>query len=185
MMAVFRRDLRRYFGGMFGYTVIALQLLPAGLFVLFYNLMARSVDFSLPLIAMQTVLTLILPFLSLRATARGRGEGSEELLLSLPTASPPIPVFCRVFFACSLSGLLQSFLSLFSLRPFAEFSFPVLSQAVAPTLGALPRSTIYLELPFHCHQECRGCGRGAHEPSCSRLCLHQLIAKPLLLFCAC
>lgn len=52
---------------------------------------------------------------------------------------------------------------------FAEFSFPVLSRAVTATPGALPRSAIYFELPFHCHKEGRGYGRGAYESGCSQL----------------
>jgi len=44
---------------------------------------------------------------------------------------------------------------------FAEFSFPVLSRAVTATPGALPRSAIYFELPFHCHKEGRGLWAGS------------------------
>lgn len=64
---------------------------------------------------------------------------------------------------------------------FAEFSFPVLSRAVTATPGALPRSAIYFELPFHCHKEGRELWAGSlwvRLFSAPRF--HQFIVEPLL-----
>ena len=64
---------------------------------------------------------------------------------------------------------------------FAEFSFPVLSRAVRATPGALPRSAIYFELPFHWHKEDRGLWAGSLWVRLfSAPHFHQFIVEPLL-----
>ena len=84
MMAIYRKELRTYFGSLFGYLVVAILLLFMGLFVSVFNLIGQSADFSYPLLSMQWVLIITVPFLAMRSIAEERHNRTDQLLYSLP-----------------------------------------------------------------------------------------------------
>ena len=84
MLAIFRKEMKIYLGGMFGYIITALLLLFTGFFVALFHLLSDSADFSLTLVAMQWVLIILIPFMSMRAVAEERHSRTDQLLYSLP-----------------------------------------------------------------------------------------------------
>ena len=84
MTAIYRKELRLYFGGMLGWVIAAILLLFAGLFTAAFHLIGGNTDFSLVLIAMQWVLIVTVPFLTMRSIAQERHTRTDHLLYSLP-----------------------------------------------------------------------------------------------------
>ena len=84
MGAVYRKELRLYFCGMLGWIVAAILLLFGGLFTAAFHLLGGNTDFSPVLIAMQWVLIVIVPFLTMRSIAQERHTRTDQLLFSLP-----------------------------------------------------------------------------------------------------
>lgn len=84
MSAIYRKELKVYFSGAFGYAVTAILLFFMGLFVAVFQLLYGYADFSLPLTSMQWVFIILIPFLAARATAEERHNRTDILLSSLP-----------------------------------------------------------------------------------------------------
>ena len=84
MGAVFRKEMKIYTSGMFGYLVMALLLAFAGLFVTLFNLVSGYASISYALIAMHWVLIVLIPILSMRSIAEERHAKTDQLLYSLP-----------------------------------------------------------------------------------------------------
>ena len=87
MQAIYRKELMLYFGGMLGWTVAAILLLFSGLFTAALHLMSGYSDFSLTLLAMQWVLIVTVPFLTMRSIAQERHARTDRLLYSLPLST--------------------------------------------------------------------------------------------------
>ncbi len=84
MLAIYRKELKIFFGSPFGYVITAILLFFMGLFVAIYNLMTGNGDISYALSAMQLVLIVTIPFLCMRALAEERHNGTDRLLYFLP-----------------------------------------------------------------------------------------------------
>lgn len=84
MSAIFKKELKSYFSGLFGYVFLALYLLFAGVFVTLMHLLAAGGDYSVTLSAMQWVLIVLIPFLSMKGLAEERHQRTDLLLYSLP-----------------------------------------------------------------------------------------------------
>ena len=84
MAAIYRKELRLYFGSMLGWVITAILLLFAGLFTVAFHLLSGNTDFSLVLLSMQWVLIFTVPFLTMRSIAQERHTRTEQLLYSLP-----------------------------------------------------------------------------------------------------
>ena len=90
MLAIYKKELKVYFSGLFGYLLIALCLLFSGAFVALLHLLAANADYSLTLLPLQWVLIILIPFLSMRAIAEERHNRTDLLLYSLPLRSSDI-----------------------------------------------------------------------------------------------
>ena len=84
MTAIFKKELRVAFSGLFGYISIAILLLFAGLFTVLINLFTGSPEFSVTLSGMGLVLAVLIPFLTMRTIAEERHSRTDKLLYSLP-----------------------------------------------------------------------------------------------------
>ena len=84
MSAIFRKELKIYFSGLFGYVSTAILLLFAGLFSALIHLFSASADFAVTLTLMQWVLIVLIPFFSMRSIAEERHSRTDLLLYSLP-----------------------------------------------------------------------------------------------------
>ena len=83
MSAIFKKELRVAFGGMFGYAVTAILLFFMSAFTVVFNLLSGYPDFSYPLVAMHWVLVVLIPFMTMRSVAEERHSRSDRLLYSL------------------------------------------------------------------------------------------------------
>lgn len=84
MSAIFKKELRVAFGGMFGFAVTAILLFFMSAFTVVFNLLSGYPDFSYPLVAMHWVLVVLIPFMTMRSVAEERHSRSDRLLYSLP-----------------------------------------------------------------------------------------------------
>ena len=84
MLAIYRKEMKIYFSGVFGYFIAALLLLFGGLFTVIFHLITRYTQFAYTLVSMKWVLIVAIPFLSMRAIAEERHNRTDQLLYSLP-----------------------------------------------------------------------------------------------------
>ena len=84
MLAIYKKELRVAFGGMFGWAICALLLFFYGLFTVLYHLLAGYTDFSFVYASMHVVLAVLIPFLTMRSIAEERHTRTDRLLYSLP-----------------------------------------------------------------------------------------------------
>lgn len=84
MLAIFRKELKLYFSGIFGYAVTAILLLFMSLFFAVFHLMSGYADFSYTLSSMVWVLLPVIPVLCMRAIAEENQRKTVRLLYSLP-----------------------------------------------------------------------------------------------------
>ena len=115
MYAIYRKEMKVYLSGMFGYLIMALLLLFMGLFVTAFNLISGYTDLSYALSSMQWVLIVTVPFLSMRAIAEERHNRTDQLLYSLP-----IPLWRIVM------GKYLALVTLFLLPTALSFLYPLL-----------------------------------------------------------
>lgn len=97
MTAIFRKELRVAFSSMFGYFVVAILLLFMSIFTVLFNVLSGYPEFSLALSGMHLVLTVLIPFLTMRTVAEERHSRTDRLLYSLPIKMRD--VVCGKFFA--------------------------------------------------------------------------------------
>lgn len=90
MTAIFRRELRSYLKGSFGWSLMAAYLLGFGIFLTVFNLVTGEASFSYPVSYIQPVLILLIPLMSVRALAEEREKGTEEMLFALPLSTTGI-----------------------------------------------------------------------------------------------
>ena len=84
MGAIYKKELRVAFGGMFGYAICAILLFFYGLFTVLYHLLSGYTDFSFVYASMHLVLAVLIPFLTMRSIAEERHTRTDQLLYSLP-----------------------------------------------------------------------------------------------------
>ena len=97
MVAIFKKELRVAFSGLFGYFVVAILLLFMGIFTVLFNILSGYPEFSLTLGGMHLVLAVLIPFLTMRSIAEERHSRTDRLLYSLPI--PMRDVVIGKFFA--------------------------------------------------------------------------------------
>lgn len=106
MTAVYRRELRSYFSGMFGYVYLAFYLLFAGLFVSVLSLYGGASSIELSYGYTSFVFLFSVPFLSLRGFADERRQKTDLLLMTLPLRPYEI-VLGKYFAMITLTGIGQ------------------------------------------------------------------------------
>lgn len=84
MTAIFKKELRVAFSGLFGYFAVAILLLFTGIFTVLINILTGSPEFSVTLSGMGLVLAVLIPFLTMRSIAEERHSRTDKLLYSLP-----------------------------------------------------------------------------------------------------
>lgn len=131
MGAVYRKELKVYMSGMFGYFIIALLLLFMGLFVTLFNLVSGYSDIVYALAGMQWVLIVLIPFLAMRSIAEERHSKTDQLLYSLP-----LPMRDIVF------GKFFAMLTVFAIPTAISALYPV----ILTSFGSFSLATAYVSL---------------------------------------
>lgn len=117
MTAIYQRELRSYFVGMFGWFYLALWLAVGGVLTAIYNLISASSDLTYLFQQSVWLLILTLPFLAARCFEERTSSGMELWLASLPVSRKNL-ILGKYFAALTV------------------FAIPVLFTAIYPPLLA-------------------------------------------------
>ena len=84
MSAVYKRELRSYFGSMYGYVYLAFTLCVIGVYVTVNNLLNFTAEMSYTFSDMAFMSIFLIPVLTMRTFAEERRNKTDMFLLSLP-----------------------------------------------------------------------------------------------------
>ncbi len=84
MSAIYRKEIKIYFGSAIGFVIMAILLVFSGVFFAFDNLSSGYPDFLYTLDPMKVVLILTIPLLCMRTIAEERHSRTDQLLYALP-----------------------------------------------------------------------------------------------------
>ena len=101
MSAIYRKEIKVFFSGMFGWVISAVLLFFLGLFTALFNLLSGISSLSYTLSSMQWVLLVIIPLLTMRAIAEERHSRTDQLLYALPIRLSDV-VLAKYFAACTV-----------------------------------------------------------------------------------
>ena len=84
MSSVYKKELKGYFDNMTGYVFIAVIILLSGIFVLANNVVKGSPYFEDTLQAMDFVLLIVVPLITMNSFSLERRNKKDQLLLTTP-----------------------------------------------------------------------------------------------------
>jgi ABC-2 type transport system permease protein len=130
MLAVFLREVHRFFMTPLGYVFMALFLFLSGLFFSLGNIITGSSDFNRFLASILSVYLFSVPLLTMRLIAEERRQGTDQLLLASPNA------LSMIVFGKFLAAMLVFVLTLLLTVAYATLIAIYGDLAVRETLGA-------------------------------------------------
>jgi ABC-2 type transport system permease protein len=92
MAAIYKNEMRSFFGGMIGWVFISLMLLAFGIYTAVMNLSKGYADFSLVPYNAQFVFLIAIPLLTMRTLAEERRQHTDQLLYSTSLSSYEIVI---------------------------------------------------------------------------------------------
>ena len=110
MWAIIKKEFKSYFLSLIGYIYIGIFLLTCSLFFYLDIFAYQSVEFSYMFGSAATILTFIVPILTMRMFSEERKSGTEQLLLTSPRSVTEIVL--GKFFAACLVVLISTLLTL-------------------------------------------------------------------------
>lgn len=90
MIAIFKHELRTYFGSLTAYVFGAFLLVFVGIGAMLYNLQAAVSNFEYVLSFSSLVFVVIVPILTMRVIAEERKQKTDQLLYSLPVSTTEV-----------------------------------------------------------------------------------------------
>lgn len=84
MMAIYKREFKSYFHSMIGCIIVAFMIAFTGIYFMAYNLYSGYPFFSYVLMAINYVLIIVVPLLTMRSFAEERRNKTDQLLLCAP-----------------------------------------------------------------------------------------------------
>lgn len=87
MIAVYRRELRRYFSNMVGFAFVGILLLVTGILTYLCCFYARSANFSGVVYYSSLSFALLIPIMTMSSVAEERHQKTDQLLYALPLRS--------------------------------------------------------------------------------------------------
>ena len=133
MWAIIKKEFKSYFLSPIGYIYIGVFLLTSSIFFyldVFYYL---STDFPYMFASTSTILTFIVPLITMRMFSEERKNGTEQLLLTSPRSVTSIVL--GKFFAAALVVLVSVFLTLIYYGILCYFGEPQLGKSLIVILG--------------------------------------------------
>lgn len=143
-LAVFRKELRQYFGTPIAYALIAVFWALSGYFFSFSLFLANVTEMVTTFHNMSILLLLLVPLLTMRTFAEENAVGTLELLMTLPLGSAAIAL--GKFLAAELVLLVMLAGSAVTLIPLLLFGQPDLGPIVGGYLGVLLLGTAYVAI---------------------------------------
>lgn len=144
MFAVYKKELKTYIFTPIGYIFVGLFLLVLSLLFYLNVYSSQHINFEYLFYNGSTVLTFIMPILTMRLFSEERKNGTEQLLLTSPRSLTSIVL--GKFFAAATVVLITEVLTLMYFFILNYFGTPSISIAVATLLGFFLLSLAYLSL---------------------------------------
>lgn len=142
MFAVIKKELKSYLLSPIGYVFMGLFLLIFSIFFYADIFLSRSVRFEFLFADGATILTFVIPLLTMRMFSEERKNGTEQLLLTSPRSIVSI-VFGK-FFAAAIIVAVTELLTLMYFVILKYFGKPSLEVAIATLFGFFLLSLAYI-----------------------------------------
>ena len=144
MWAVIKKEVKSYFFSPIGYIFIGLFLAMCSVFFYIDIIAYGSVNFEYLFYSASTILTFIIPILTMRMFSEERKNGTEQLLFTSPIGIPSI-VFGKFIAATIIMVITQLFTFLYY-AIICCFGQPDFTVAMVTMLGFLLLSMAYISL---------------------------------------
>lgn len=142
MLAVMKKEFKSYFLSPIGYIYIGIFLLTCSIFFYLDLFAYQRTEFSNMFGSAATVLTFIVPILTMRMFSEERKTGTEQLLLTSPRSVTSIVL--GKFFAGGLVVVVSALATLIYFVILSMFGTPHLESALVTILGFVLLSLSYL-----------------------------------------
>ena len=133
MLAILKKELKAYFLSPIAYIYIGIFLIACSLFFYLDIFNYQSTDFSRMFGSAATILTFIIPMLTMRMFSEERKNGTEQLLLTSPRSITSIVL--GKFFATSIVVLISTLATLLYFVILMFFGQPHLGSSLVAILG--------------------------------------------------
>ena len=142
MWAVIKKELKSYFFSPIGYIFIGLFLLMFSIFFYTDVLMYQRVNFEYIYYSGSTILTFIVPVLTMRAIAEERKSGTEQLLLTSPVSLTKVVL--GKFISATIIVIITELCTFMYFGILSYFGTPHLKTALVTLLGFLLLGMSYI-----------------------------------------
>ena len=142
MLAIIKKELKNYFLSPIGYVYIGIFLMACSLFFYLDIFQYLETDFSYMFGSSVTVLTFIVPILTMRMFAEERKNGTEQILLTSPKSITQIVL--GKFLAAVIVVIISSLMSLMYFAILSFFGKPHLQTSLVAILGFSLLSIAYV-----------------------------------------
>ncbi|MFR2571169.1 MAG: ABC transporter permease [Clostridia bacterium] len=142
MWAVIKKELKSYFFSPIGYIFIGLFLLMFSIFFYTDVFMYQSVNFEYIFYSGSTILTFIVPVLTMRAIAEERKSGTEQLLLTSPVSLTKVVL--GKFISATIIVIITELCTFMYFGILSYFGTPHLKTALVTLLGFLLLGMSYI-----------------------------------------
>ena len=142
MLAVIKKELKTYFYSPVGYVFIGLFLLMFSIFFYVDVFKYQSTNFEYIFYSGETILTFIVPVLTMRSIAEERKNGTEQLLLTSPLSITKLVV--GKFIAATLIVLITEISTFLYFGILCFFGKPHITTALVTLLGFLLLAMSYI-----------------------------------------
>ena len=142
MLAVIKKELKTYFYSPVGYVFIGLFLLMFSIFFYVDVFKYQSTNFEYIFYSGATILTFIVPVLTMRSIAEERKNGTEQLLLTSPLSITKLEL--GKFIAATLIVLITEICTFLYFGILCFFGKPHITTALVTLLGFLLLAMSYI-----------------------------------------
>ena len=142
MLAVIKKEFKSYFYSPVGYVFIGLFLIMFSIFFYVDVFQYQSTNFEYIFYSGATILTFIVPILTMRAIAEERKSGTEQLLLTSPLSITKV-VFGK-FIAATLIVIITEICTFMYFAILCFFGKPPITTALVTMLGFLLLAMSYI-----------------------------------------
>ena len=142
MLAVIKKELKTYFYSPVGYVFIGLFLLMFSIFFYVDVFKYQSTNFEYIFYSGATILTFIVPVLTMRSIAEERNNGTEQLLLTSPLSITKLVL--GKFIAATLIVLITEICTFLYFGILCFFGKPHITTALVTLLGFLLLAMSYI-----------------------------------------
>ena len=142
MIAIIKKEFKSYMFSPIGYIFVGIFLLMLSLFFYVDVYQYKSINFEYLFYSGATILTFIVPVLTMRMFSEERRNGTEQLILTSPISITGVVV--GKFIAASIIIVISEIFSLMYFAILSYFSMPSISVAIVTLIGFFLLSISYI-----------------------------------------